>query len=167
MYPGPGVVVFGSFHTVGDVLTPRTTSGHLLLAMDETLKQRLVGACVLVVVAVVVVPWLLGDSIERSSNAPERGRTWPPTETPPPSIPDVRSGDPTAARPQVKSALTDDTNRTRSDRQYTAAGDRSPRTAKCGRLRRANCDFLQTSQCAQAETGSWRHVVSRAGRAIR
>lgn len=71
--------------------------------MDETLKQRLVGACVLVVVAVVVVPWLLGDPIERSSNAPERkavpGRT---TETPPPSIPDARSGDPTAARPQVE-----------------------------------------------------------------
>jgi DedD protein len=37
--------------------------------VDEGLKQRLVGAAVLVVVAVVVLPFMLGAQVERESNA--------------------------------------------------------------------------------------------------
>ena len=114
--PGDRVVVFGSFRVVGPAMSAlglystASTGGQCIRNMDRSLKERLIGASVLVGLAVWLIPWVLdgplpdtefeaGASARRralAAAAKRRPSGWIPPKMPPcrrmrPTFPAFRS----------------------------------------------------------------------------
>ncbi len=139
--PGDRIVVFGSFHTVGPALAALAFP-YNPRAMEEPLKARLIGASILVLLAVVLVPELLsgpkirgrrrGGGRARRTRAPSRSTSavrWQPApgSTPrPDTAPAPRHGAMPTVEPTPRRLRLRLTPATAAPSRRRRRGDRRP-----------------------------------------